>query len=57
MMNARAGDGSDDKTGYTSEKTRPGAWRPTSYPDMADAKCQVDGDAVNPVWGQVKRSR
>lgn len=53
MMNARAGDGSDNKTSYTGDN-KPGAWRPTSYPDMVDPKCQVDGDAVNPVWGQVK---
>lgn len=53
MMNVRAADGSDNKQSYTHED-KPGAWRPTSYPDMVDDKCQVDGDAVNPLWGQVK---
>ncbi|MEU8433507.1 vanadium-dependent haloperoxidase [Streptomyces sp. NPDC029216] len=53
MMDARAGDGSDNKQAYTGDN-KPGSWRPTSYPDMVDAKCQVDGDAVNPFWGQVK---
>ncbi|MCJ0872606.1 vanadium-dependent haloperoxidase [Streptomyces sp. AP-93] len=53
MMNARAGDGSGNAQSYTGDN-KPGSWRPTSYPDMVDAKCQVDGDAVNPVWGQVK---
>ncbi|MFF4173047.1 vanadium-dependent haloperoxidase [Streptomyces sp. NPDC001744] len=53
MMNARAGDGSDTNESYTGTG-QPGAWRPTSYPDMVDSKCQVDGDAVNPAWGKVR---
>ncbi|WP_327309889.1 vanadium-dependent haloperoxidase (plasmid) [Streptomyces sp. NBC_01298] len=53
MMNARAGDGSDSKQLYVGDN-KPGSWRPTSYPDMVDPKCQSDADAVNPFWGQVK---
>ncbi|WP_267244766.1 vanadium-dependent haloperoxidase [Streptomyces sp. PR69] len=53
MMDARNGDGSDNPGVYTGDG-RPGAWRPTSYPDMPDASCRQDADAVEPNWGLVK---
>ncbi|MEU3725778.1 vanadium-dependent haloperoxidase [Streptomyces sp. NPDC031705] len=53
MMTKRAGDGSDNQQLYTLNNEQ-GAWRPTSYPDMVDGKCDDVSDAVNPFWGQVR---
>ncbi|MEU9713868.1 vanadium-dependent haloperoxidase [Streptomyces sp. NPDC047976] len=53
MRDARNGDGSDNDQVYVGDN-RPGAWRPTSYPDMADPGCSRDSQAVSPFWGQVK---
>ncbi|MEU6160726.1 vanadium-dependent haloperoxidase [Streptomyces sp. NPDC047130] len=53
MRTARANDGSDDPRVYTGDNV-PGAWRPTSYPDMADPGCTQDSQAVTPFWGQVR---
>ncbi|WP_175409826.1 vanadium-dependent haloperoxidase [Streptomyces sp. TRM64462] len=53
MTDARNGDGSDDARVYAGT-TEPGAWRPTSYPDMPDASCAQHSQAVAPYWGLVK---
>jgi hypothetical protein len=53
MRNARDGDGSDDDRVYVGDN-KPGAWRPTSYPDMPDPSCERDSQAVTPFWGEVK---
>lgn len=53
MRDARTGDGSDNDQVYVGDN-KPGAWRPTSYPDMADPGCTRDSQAVSPFWGQVK---
>ncbi|MFI5980557.1 vanadium-dependent haloperoxidase [Streptomyces sp. NPDC051555] len=53
MTDARSGDGSVNPQVYSPDD-KPGAWRATSYPDMVDAKCDEDSDAINPFWGQVK---
>ncbi|MDG4857334.1 vanadium-dependent haloperoxidase [Streptomyces sp. T-3] len=53
IMNARANDGSTDSRVYAADG-KPGAWRNTSYPDMADPDCDEDSDAVEPNWGLVK---
>ncbi|MGW6563908.1 vanadium-dependent haloperoxidase [Streptomyces sp. NPDC054975] len=53
MTNARTGDGSDDDRVYVGD-SRPGAWRPTSYPDMQDPNCTQHSQAVTPYWGLVK---
>ncbi|MFF9620571.1 vanadium-dependent haloperoxidase [Streptomyces griseosporeus] len=53
MMNARNGDGSDDTRVYQGDSA-PGAWRPTSYPDMPDPNCTQYSQAVTPYWGLVK---
>lgn len=53
MWNFRTADGSDDRTVYTPDG-KPGAWRPTSYPDLPDSNCTQGGQAVGPEWGKVK---
>ncbi|MDX3455641.1 vanadium-dependent haloperoxidase [Streptomyces sp. ME02-8801-2C] len=53
MRDARNGDGSDNDQVYVGDN-KPGAWRPTSYPDMPDPSCERDSQAVTPFWGQVK---
>ncbi|WP_407837976.1 vanadium-dependent haloperoxidase [Streptomyces sp. DSM 116496] len=53
MTDARTGDGSDNPQVYVGDN-KPGAWRPTSYPDMPDASCDEDSDAISPFYGQVK---
>ncbi|QES32674.1 hypothetical protein DEJ48_04010 [Streptomyces venezuelae] len=53
MRDARNGDGSDNDQVYVADD-EPGAWRPTSYPDMVDPSCTRDSQAVTPFWGQVK---
>ncbi|WP_285549518.1 vanadium-dependent haloperoxidase [Streptomyces lavendulae] len=53
MRDARNGDRSDNDQVYVGDN-KPGAWRPTSYPDMADPGCSRDSQAVSPFWGQVK---
>ncbi|MFE1377642.1 vanadium-dependent haloperoxidase [Streptomyces sp. NPDC058740] len=53
MTDARNGDGSDDDRVYVADNV-PGAWRPTSYPDMQDPNCAQASQAVTPYWGQVK---
>ncbi|MFF7438915.1 phosphatase PAP2 family protein [Streptomyces sp. NPDC008122] len=53
MMDARNGDGSDDDRVYVGDSA-PGAWRPTSYPDMQDPNCAQASQAVTPYWGLVK---
>jgi hypothetical protein len=53
MENARYLDGSENKKPYEGS-TEPGAWRPTSYPDMVDPQCQQASQAVSPNWGLVK---
>ncbi|AGP61444.1 hypothetical protein M271_50435 [Streptomyces rapamycinicus NRRL 5491] len=53
MMDARNGDGSDDDRVYAGT-FEPGAWRPTSYPDMPDPSCAQHSQAVTPYWGLVK---
>ncbi|MCL7426042.1 vanadium-dependent haloperoxidase [Streptomyces sp. YS415] len=52
MLTARTGDRSDNERAYTADN-KPGAWRHTSYPDMPDAKCDEDSEAVDPNWGLV----
>ncbi|ORT57413.1 hypothetical protein BKD26_24440 [Streptomyces sp. CB03238] len=52
MMDARNGDGSDDDRVYAGS-FEPGAWRPTSYPDMPDPSCSQHSQAVSPYWGLV----
>ncbi|MFI1102760.1 vanadium-dependent haloperoxidase [Streptomyces melanogenes] len=49
----RTADGSDDRAVYTPD-TRPGAWLPTSYPDLPDPACSQGGQAATPNWGLVK---
>ncbi|MGK5632978.1 vanadium-dependent haloperoxidase, partial [Streptomyces sp. URMC 123] len=53
MMDARNLDGSENRDVYTADG-KPGAWRPTSYPDMVDPTCERDSQAVSPLWGKVK---
>ncbi|MEU5900093.1 MULTISPECIES: vanadium-dependent haloperoxidase [Streptomyces] len=53
MRDARNGDGSDNDQVYVADN-KPGAWRPTSYPDMVDPGCTRDSQAVTPFWGKVK---
>lgn len=53
MEDARANDGADNDQVYVADD-EPGAWRPTSYPDMVDPDCTQDSQAVTPFWGQVK---
>jgi hypothetical protein len=53
MTDARNGDGSANPQVYVGDH-KPGAWRPTSYPDMADPSCDEDSDAISPFYGQVK---
>ncbi|MFI7358906.1 vanadium-dependent haloperoxidase [Streptomyces avidinii] len=53
MRTARTGDGSDNDQVYVGDN-KPGAWRPTSYPDMIDPGCSRDSRAAAPFWGQVK---
>ncbi|MFJ1670572.1 vanadium-dependent haloperoxidase [Streptomyces bottropensis] len=53
MTNARNGDGSGNDKVYVGEN-KPGAWRPTSYPDMPDPSCALHSQAVSPFWGEVK---
>ncbi|MER7519921.1 vanadium-dependent haloperoxidase [Streptomyces sp. NPDC126499] len=53
MTAARNGDGSDDDRVYAGDPA-PGAWRPTSYPDMQDPGCARHSQAVTPYWGLVK---
>ncbi|MDK9499706.1 vanadium-dependent haloperoxidase [Streptomyces katrae] len=53
MRDARNGDRSDNDQVYVGDN-KPGSWRPTSYPDMADPGCSRDSQAVSPFWGQVK---
>ncbi|GAA4936468.1 hypothetical protein ACFPM3_06475 [Streptomyces coeruleoprunus] len=53
MMDARTGDGSDDDRVHVGSN-EPGAWRPTSYPDMPDPSCAQHSQAVTPYWGLVK---
>ncbi|MDW4903855.1 vanadium-dependent haloperoxidase [Streptomyces sp. ADMS] len=53
MRNARNGDGSDNDQVYVGDD-EPGAWRPTSFPDMPDPSCERDSQAVTPFWGGVK---
>ncbi|WP_394437301.1 vanadium-dependent haloperoxidase [Streptomyces sp. SGAir0957] len=53
MRDARNGDGSDNDQVYVADN-KPGAWRPTSYPDMIDPSCAQDSQAVTPFWGRVK---
>ncbi|WP_455402918.1 vanadium-dependent haloperoxidase, partial [Streptomyces bambusae] len=53
MRNDRSGDGSEDPRVYVGDD-RPGAWRPTSYPDMNDPGCAQHSQAVTPFWGEMK---
>ncbi|GAA3951968.1 hypothetical protein GCM10022384_02020 [Streptomyces marokkonensis] len=53
MEDARDGDGSDNPQVYVGDD-KPGAWRPTSYPDMPDPSCESDSQAVTPFWGRMK---
>ncbi|MFD9903125.1 vanadium-dependent haloperoxidase [Streptomyces sp. NPDC059063] len=53
MRDARKADGSDDQRVYTADGV-PGAWRPTSYADMPDPKCDEASEAATPNWGLVK---
>lgn len=53
MWNFRNADGSDNQAVYTPDG-RPGAWLPTSYPDLPDPDCSRPGQAAIPEWGKVK---
>lgn len=53
IQNFRTADGSDDKSVYTPDG-KPGAWQPTSYPDLPDPGCGQGSQAVTPTWGLVK---
>ncbi|POX45014.1 hypothetical protein C3489_35210 [Streptomyces sp. Ru71] len=53
MWTFRDADGSDSKDAYTPDG-KPGAWRPTSYPDLPDPNCSQASDAAIPRWGRVK---
>ncbi|MBP2341978.1 hypothetical protein JOF58_000838 [Streptomyces cinnamonensis] len=51
MRNDR--DGSENPRVYVGDD-KPGAWRPTSYPDMNDPGCARHSQAVTPFWGEMK---
>ncbi|WP_223836036.1 hypothetical protein [Streptomyces venezuelae] len=53
MRNDRNGDGSENPRVYVGDD-KPGAWRPTSYPDMNDPGCARHSQAVTPFWGEMK---
>ncbi|WP_256341554.1 hypothetical protein [Streptomyces sp. TLI_105] len=53
MTDPRNGDGSDDDRVHMGDNA-PGAWRPTSYPDMQDPHCTQASQAVTPYWGRGK---
>ncbi|TGB18999.1 phosphatase PAP2 family protein [Streptomyces palmae] len=53
MWNFRNADGSENQTAYTADG-KPGAWLPTSYPDLPDPGCTRASDASTPEWGKVK---
>ncbi|MFI0805691.1 vanadium-dependent haloperoxidase [Streptomyces echinatus] len=53
MWDFREADGSDSEAACTPDG-KPGAWLPTSYPDLPDPGCSRASQAAIPEWGRVK---